>query len=229
MKKAKEHDTTAMQLWITDHPKFNKERENQLLELRKQLPSKEKWQAWTDMPGAPLERRCAYNYEEVEKRIGPNNTLMAILDLERAKDSPEYKAQVEIRNIPPRVTTKKGLLVILNHKRTGPVDCPTNNIDPDSDDGYAFPDIKKDSYAYNLGPTWMKDVGELLIAKNEKELFKKGGLYDHAVVKLGSDGAHEALQMVDGAFSEEIHSHHKHPKNPKGVISIDDAEDWLRL
>ena len=56
-----------------------------------------------------------------------------------------------------------------------------------------------------------------------------GGLYEHAVKKLGSEGAHEALQMVDGAFSEEIHSHHNHPKNPKGVISIDDAEDWLRI
>ena len=134
MKKAIELDSTAMQLWITDHPKFNKERESHLLDIRKQLPSKEKWQAWTDMPGAPLERRCAYNYDEVEKRIGPNNTLMAILDLERAKDSPEYKAQVEIRNIPPRVTTKKGLLVILNHKRTGLVDCPTNNMDSDSDE-----------------------------------------------------------------------------------------------
>ena len=181
------------------------------------------------MPEAPLERRTSYEYEEVESRIGPNNALLAILDLERAKDSTSYKPQMEIRNIPPRILTKKGLTINLIHKRTGSVDQRTNNIDPDSDDGYAFPDIKKDSYADNLGPTWMKDVGELLIAKNEKELFKKGGLYDHAVVKLGSDGAHEALQMVDGAFSEEIHSHHKHPKNPKGVISIDDAEDWLRL
>ena len=35
MKKAIELDSTAMQLWITNHPEFNKEREKQLLELRK--------------------------------------------------------------------------------------------------------------------------------------------------------------------------------------------------
>ena len=229
IKKATALDSSAMILWITDHPEFNKEREKQTLELRKQLPSMEKWQAWTDMPGAALERRTSYEYAEVESRIGPNNALLAILDLERAKDSSSYKPQIEIRNIPQKILTKKGLTVKLTHKRTGPVDLKTNNIDPDSDDGYAFPSIKKDSYADKLGPTWMNNVGELLIAKNEKELFKKDGLYDHAIRQLGSEGANEALQMVDGAFSEEIHSHHKYPKNPKGIISIDDAEDWLRI
>ena len=35
MKKATELDSMSMQLWITNHPEFNKEREKQLLELRK--------------------------------------------------------------------------------------------------------------------------------------------------------------------------------------------------
>ena len=35
IKKATALDSSAMILWITDHPEFNKEREKQTLELRK--------------------------------------------------------------------------------------------------------------------------------------------------------------------------------------------------